>query len=219
MALKFYAHPLSIYSQKALIALYELDLPFEMKCLDPSDPAIIAEFQALWPIGKFPVLMDDSQVVVEASLIIEHLDLKYSSARLVPDNDAARMEMRLMDRVFDNYISTPQQKTISDRLRAPGCQDPTGVEEAHALLEKTYSWLDGRLKDRTWAAGDIFTLADCGAAPMLFFADWVHPIGPRFVSLAAYFGRLRERPAVARAIDGGRPYHSFVPGGIPSHVW
>jgi glutathione S-transferase len=218
MAVNLYAHPLSSYCQKALIALYELDLPFDLKFLDPSDAAVTAELKALWPIGKFPVLVDDGQVVAEASLIIEYLDIKAGGGRLVPMDAASCLEMRLMDRVFDNYISTPQQKTIADRMRPTDGHDPTGVADAHALLEKTYAWLDGKLNGRSWAAGEVFTLADCAAAPALFYADWVHPIGTQFPVLSAYLKRLRDRPAVARAIEGGRPYHHFVPGGIPAHV-
>jgi glutathione S-transferase len=218
MALTLYAHPLSSYSQKALVALYELDVPFELKCLDPSDQTLSGALQRLWPIGKFPVLVDNEQVVAESSLIIEYLDTLAGGGRLVPVEAAARMEMRLMDRVFDNYVATPQQKTIIDRLRAPGFEDPKGVEEAHALLEKTYAWLDEKLSGRAWAVGDMFTLADCGAAPMLFYADWVHPIGSRFSDLSSYFRRLCARPAVARVIEEGRPYHAWVPGGIPAHV-
>ena len=123
-----------------------------------------------------------------------------------------------MDRVFDNYIATPQQKAVSDLLRVPVRRDAQGVEEAHALLEKSYAWLDGRLSGRIWAAGHSFTLADCGAAPMLFYADWFHPIQHRFPTLATYLKRLRDRPSVARAIEEARPYRHLVPGGVSAHV-
>lgn len=217
MALTLYAHPLSSYCQKALIALYELDLPFELKFLDSAKPEVFGELQRLWPFGKFPLLVDDGLVIPEASLIIEHLDAR-TGAGLLPSDPAVRMETRLMDRVFDNYVATPQQKTVSDLIREPGRRDTQGVEEAHALLEKSYAWLDGRLATRTWAAGEAFTLADCGAAPMLFYANWVHPIAPGFPTLAKYLKRLRGRTSVERAVEEARPYRHLVPGGVPAHV-
>jgi len=218
MTLTLYAHPLSSYCQKALIGLYELDLPFEFRFLGPDDPATFGELLRLWPIGKFPLLVDDGIALPEASLILEHLDERHAPGRLVPADPAERMEMRLIDRVIDNYVATPQQKTIADRMRPEDKRDPHGVDEAHALLEKSYTWLDQRLAGRAWAAGERFTLADCGAAPMLFYADWVHPFGDRFPTLSAYLERLRSRPAVQRAFDEAKPYRHMVLGGIPAHV-
>ncbi|MGH7153883.1 MAG: glutathione S-transferase family protein, partial [Acetobacteraceae bacterium] len=174
MTLTLYTHPLSSYCQKALIALYELNLPFEMRLLEREHPEAFAELLRFWPIGRFPLLVDDGLAVPEASLIIEHLDARAGGGRLLPADAAPRMEVRLMDRVFDNYVATPQQKLVFDLAREPDRRDPQGVEEAHALLDKSYAWLDGRLARRTWAAGEVFTLADCGAAPMLFYADWFH---------------------------------------------
>lgn len=218
MTLTLYAHPLSSYCQKALIALYELNLPFETKLLESARPEAFAELLRLWPLGKFPLLVDDGLALPEASLIIEYLDGKADGGRLLPPDAAPRMEVRLMDRVFDNYVATPQQKLVFDLAREPGRRDPQGVEEAHALLDKSYAWLEGRLSGRTWAAGGAFSLADCGAAPMLFYADWFHPIGSGFPLLAAYLKRLRARPAVERAIEEARPYRHLVPGGVPAHV-
>jgi glutathione S-transferase len=218
MAMTLYAHKLSSYCQKALIGLYELEMPFDLRALSPATPDNFAALLRLWPFGKFPVLDDDGLVVPEASLIIAHLDARAGGGRLLPTDPAARREVLLMDRVFDNYVSTPQQKIVSDHMRADARRDAQGVEEARALIGTSYAWLDARLAGRAWAAGDAFGLADCGAAPFLFYADWVQPIGDGFPTLAAYLKRLRKRPSVARAIDEARPYRHMVPGGIPDHV-
>ena len=211
-----YAHPFSSYCQKALTALYENGTPFERRELRHDDPVVTAEFTALWPIRKFPVLVDRGRTVMEATIIIEHLDLHHPGpVRLLPAAPAAAVEARMLDRIFDNYVSTPLQKIVFDRIRPADRRDPAGVEEAHALLDTTYRWLDGHLADREWAAAGTFGLADCAAAPALFYADWVHPIDPALSHLRAYRERLLRRPSFARAVDEARPYRGLFPGGAP----
>ncbi|MGO4411120.1 MULTISPECIES: glutathione S-transferase family protein [unclassified Brevundimonas] len=212
--MKLYAHPFSSYCQKALIALYENDTPFQFRLLE--DEASFAELAALWPIGKFPVLQDGKQSVFEATSIIEHLAVLHPGpVRLIPDDPAAAVEVRMMDRVFDNYVSTPQQKLVADVLRPEADRDPYGVAEAKRLLETTYAWLDGRLAGREWATDHGFGLADCAAAPALFYADWSHRIDARFETLRAYRARLLARPSVTRAVDEARPYRAYFPLGAP----
>ncbi len=216
MTLVLYGHPFSSYCQKVLIALYENATPFELRELGRGDAAA-AEFGALWPIGKMPVLRDESRTVVESSVIVEHLGLHHPGpVRLLPGDRDAAIEVRMLDRVFDNYVMTPMQKIVADAIRAPEVRDPHGVAEARALLDKAYAWIDGLLAGgRTWAAGDAFTLADCAAAPSLFYADWVHGIAPRHGFLRAYRGRLLARPSFARAVDEARPFRRYFPPGAP----
>jgi glutathione S-transferase len=216
MALKLYAHPLSSYSQKAIIAFYELALPFEPAMVGV--PATYAELVSLWPFGKFPVLVDGDQTIPEATVIIEHLDQIAGGGKLIPRDAKAALEARLIDRVIDNYVATPQQGIVDDLLRDESQRDPRRAEAARAALDKSYAWLVHRLAGRAWAAGEAFTLADCGAAPMLFYADWFHPIAPRHPTLADYLTRLRDRPSVRRTVEEGRPYWNLVPGGVPAHV-
>jgi glutathione S-transferase len=83
------------------------------------------------------------------------------------------------------------------------------------MLDTAYAWLERRLQGRTWAAGEIFSLADCAAAPFLFYADWTQPIGPAFPAVRAYRQRLLQRPSFARAVDEARPYRTFFPLGAP----
>jgi glutathione S-transferase len=153
---------------------------------------------------------------VEATTIIEYLDQFYPGAvRLIPANAKDAIEVRMMDRVFDNYISTPQQRVVFDALRKPEARDAQGVAEARAMLDTTYAWLDDLMSSREWAAGERFSLADCAAAPALFYADWTHAIDRRFGNLHAYRSRLLARPSFARAVDEARVYRPFFPLGAP----
>jgi len=216
MSLKLYAHPFSSYSQKVLIALYENGTPFEWRQVSPENPEIVAEFAALWPIKRFPLLVDGTRVVRESTIIIEYLGLNHPGpVPLVPADPRAALEARSMDRFFDNYISTPQQKIVFDAMRPEGMHDSYGVQEAREMLERGYAWLDKVMAEREWAAGDNFSLADCAAAPFLFYADWTHRIDPSFSHVIAYRKRLLARPSFARAVDEARRYRSFFPLGAP----
>ena len=216
MSLQLFAHPFSSYCQKALIALYENNTAFTFRMLSPEDPATGQEFAGLWPIKRFPILTDNGRTLVEATTIIEYLDHYYPGAvRLIPANAKDAIEVRMMDRVFDNYISTPQQRVVFDALRKPEARDAQGVAEARAMLDTTYAWLDDLMSSREWAAGERFSLADCAAAPALFYADWTHAIDRRFGNLQAYRSRLLARPSFARAVDEARVYRPFFPLGAP----
>ncbi|HVG81619.1 MAG TPA: glutathione S-transferase family protein [Methylomirabilota bacterium] len=212
MALTLFAHPFSSYCQKALTALYENGTPFDYRLLSPDNPEAFAELAARWPIGKFPVLVDGDRTLVEATIIIEHLALDHPGPfRPLPEDPRTALAVRMLD----NYVMTPMQKIVGDVIRRPEVRDPHGVAEAHALLDKAYRWLEGVLPGRRWAAGDAFTLADCAAAPSLFYADWVHPIAEQLVETRAYRARLLARPSFARAIDEARPYRPLFPPGAP----
>ena len=216
MSLQLFFHPFSSYSQKALIALYENATPFTPRVLSPDDPATGAEFAARWPLKRFPILVDGERTILEASTVIEYLDATHPGhVRLIPQDPRAAVEVRMMDRVFDNYVSTPQQKLVYDALRAPEARDAQGVADARTMLETTYAWLDGVMAGREWAAGDTFSLADCAAAPSLFYADWSHKIDDRFAHLLAYRARLLARPSFARAVDAARPFRPYFPLGAP----
>jgi glutathione S-transferase len=211
--MQLYAHPFSSYSQKVLIALYENATPFDYRSLEESSAN--AELASLWPLKRFPVLVDQGRTILEATTIIEYLQSHHpGSTRLVPHGDAG-IEVRMLDRVFDNYVMTPMQKIVLDQLRPEPDRDAYGVTEARGVLDSIYGWLDERVADRTWVAGDTFTLADCAAAPSLFYADWVHPIPPTCTNLRACRARLLAHPAVARAVDEARPYRRYFPLGAP----
>ncbi len=217
MTLKLYAHPFSSYSQKVLVALYENDTPFEWRLLSGENPEVLADFAAMWPLQRFPVLVDGDRTVTEASIIVEYLGLHHPGAvSLLPADPAVALEVRGMDRFFDNYISTPQQKIVFDSLRSAPERDPRGVADARGMLDTAYAWLDKVMASREWAAGEEFSLADCGAAPFLFYADWTHRIDTSFTNVIAYRQRLLARPSFARAVDEARPYRPLFPLGAPN---
>jgi glutathione S-transferase len=216
MALKLYAHPFSSYCQKVLTALYENGTPFELRVLAPDNPKAAEEFASLWPLKRMPLLRDGERSVVESSIIIAYLDLHHPGpARLIPAGGDAALDVHMMDRFFDLYVHAPMQKVVGDRLRAEPDRDPFGVAEARSMLDAAYAWLDRQLAGQHWAAGDDFSLADCAAAPALFYADWTHPIPAAHANVTAYRQRLLARPSFARAVDEARPYRSYFPLGAP----
>ena len=216
MSVALYSHPFSSYSQKALVALYENATPFELKTLGPETPQNFEDLKKIWPIGKFPVLEDNGAVVFEATSIIEHLALRHPGpVRLIPTDPGIALDVRMMDRVFDNYVMTPMNWIVQDARRSPDARDPQIFAQARSVLDTIYLWLDRRMSGREWAAGESFSLADCAAAPSLFYADWAHPIDESFPALRAYRKRLLARPSFARAVDEARPYRRFFPLGAP----
>lgn len=211
---KLYAHPFSSYSQKVLIALYENATPFEYIMLDSEAP--FAELEAVWPFRKFPVLFDGEHTVRESSVIIEYLQLHHPGrVKLLPEDPRVCLDVRFMDRFFDNYVMTPMQKIVADTLRDVDKRDTFGVAEARKMLATAYAWLDDYMARRTWAVGDAFTLADCAAAPSLFYADWAHPIADDFKHVKAYRARLLAYASFARAVEEARPYRCYFPLGAP----
>jgi len=197
-----------------LIALYENATPFTYRLVE--DAAGWAELASLWPISKFPLLRDGDATIVESSIIVEYLMRRYpGTTRMIPLNDDAALATRFMDRFFDNYVMTPMQRLVSDRIRMEGERDAKGVADARKLLDVAYGWLEHRVARDAWLCDNTFSLAECSAAPALFYADWVHPLGSRFPGVVDYRRRVLARPSVARVVDEARPYRRLFPGGAP----
>jgi len=214
MSLTLHFHPLASYCHKVLIALYENDVPFTPNRVYLSSESERAALLKLWPIGKFPVLRDDArgQTVPESTVIIEYLDRYYpAQTRFIPSDFDAAWQTRLRDRFYDLYVHEPMQKIVGDRLRPEGSKDPHGVEEAKTRLRTAYGLIDQQMAMQTWAMGEAFGLADCAAAPALFYANEVMPFGEGWGKLAAYFGRLKARPSYARVLREAEPYFAMFP--------
>ena len=214
MSLELYFHPFASFCQKVLVALYENDVPFEPRVVDLGDEVSSAEFKRIWPIGKFPVLRDEARVrtIPESSMIIEYLARHYpGKTELIPEDADLAWETRLRDRFYDLYVNVPMQKIVTDRLRPAGRNDPHGVEEARRLLQTAYGLIDQEMETRTWAIGDAFSMADCAAAPAMYYANLVMPFGDAHRNAAAYLGRLMERPSFARVVEEAKPYRALFP--------
>lgn len=209
-----YGHPFSSYTWKAAIALDEKGLDYAFRMLGPDQPEHSAELTAIWPPAKFPVLVDGDRSAIESSIIIEHLDLHHPGPRLIPSDPAEALHVRFMDRVFDNHVMANMQAVVNEHLPfITPTPDADRIARAKAALAVIYRWLDAHLPASDWSCGDAFSMADCAAAPSLFYADWVHPIAAEHDRLRAYRARLLARPSVARAVDGARPYRDYWPLG------
>jgi glutathione S-transferase len=214
MSLTLHYHPLASYCWKALIALYENDIPFTPNLVDLGNPAERAALVKLWGIGKFPVLQDDArgEIVPESSVIIEYLDRHPGGrTRLIPGDPDRALQTRLRDRFYDLYVHLPMQKVMVDRLRPEGKRDAYGVEEARAQLRTSYAMIEQQMADGGWAMGGDFSLADCAAAPALFYSNMAEPFGGGNKNVAAYLDRLKARPSFARVLKEAEPYFQMVP--------
>lgn len=211
-----FAHPFSSYCWKVLIALYENGTPFRFRMLAPEGGENHAEWERRWPMKKMPVLVDGDLTVVETDAIVEYLDRRHPGpVRLLPDDPAEAVEVRMLTRIFDDYVMGPMFACVRESFRPSDARDPLGVAEALAQLDTIYPWLDARLAGRAWTAGERFTLADCTAGPSLFYADWVRPIPEALTTLRAHRAKLLARPSMARCVEDARPYRPLFPLGAP----
>jgi glutathione S-transferase len=216
MSLTLYGHPFSSYTWKVLIPLYENATPFTLANVDPSNPGVYERLAQMWPVARFPLLVDGDRQVMESSAIIEHLQNRYPGPfRAIPADADGALEVRMMDRIFDNQVMGQMQRVVNDALRPPERRDAVEVAEAKTMLDKIYGWLDQWMAGREWAAAGQFSLADCAAAPSLFYADWTHEIPAAFANLRAYRARPLARPSMARAVDEARPCRAYFPLGAP----
>ena len=214
MSLALYGHPFSSYTQKVLIALYENGTPFEFRSLESQEHS--AEWLRRWPLRKFPLLEDGARNVVETSIIIEYLQLTHPGpVRLLPADAMAALDVRFLDRFFDLHVMTPVQHAVGAAMAGNPEKKKDALAAAQEQLERAYAWLESHLSGRAWAAGADFTLADCAAAPSLFYADWTHRIAESFPQLRHYRERLLARPSFARCVEEARVYRSYFPLGAP----
>ena len=215
-SLALYGHPFASYTQKVLVAFYENAIPFEARWISSDTPQHAEEWLRRWPLRKFPLLVDGDRTIVESSIIVEHLQLAHPGpVRLLPSDPEVALSVRFLDRFFDLHVMDAMQVAVDSTLGRIPMKSDAGLRLARERLERAYGWLEGHLPGRTWAAGDDFTLADCAAAPSLFYADWTHRISEAFPLLRAYRARLLARPSFARCVDEARGYRHYFPLGAP----
>ncbi len=215
MTLQLFGHLFSSYTWKALIPLYANETPFEFRPVGPDQPENSEILKRHSPFGQFPLLIDDDAAVFESTPIIDYLEACHPGAnRWIPEGEAGR-RTRLLDRFFDLHVMTNMNTPVGDALRPEGSRDPYGVTRARERLHIAYDWLEQNLGECPWAIGDSFTLADCAAAPSLFYADWVEEIGEGRPRLKAYRQRLLAHPAVSRCVEDARHFRPYFPLGAP----
>jgi glutathione S-transferase len=213
--LALYGHPFSSYTWKAQIALHAIDADYDFRVVDADHPEH-GEFIATHagPRGKFPVLRDGETTIFETTSIIEYLDRHHAGERrLLPADPDAAIGMRMLDRVFDNYVMEQMQVVVNEYIRDAQNPDQARCAEARARLRQTYAWLEGWLG--YYHGGDGVTLVECAAAPSLFYADWVEPIGDELPLLQSWRAHLLALPEVSRCVEAARPYRAFFPLGAP----
>jgi glutathione S-transferase len=216
MPLALYGHAFSSYTQKVLIALYENDTSFEFLNIGPDTPQHVSEWLRRWPLRKFPLLVEGERNIVETSIIIEYLQLAHPGpVCLLPADPLTALDVRFYDRFFDLHVMNAAQHAVDGALTGDSEKRQEGLALSTEKLERAYAWLEGQFKGKTWAAGSNFTLADCAAAPSLFYADWVHQVSDAYPLLRAYRSRLLARPSFARAVDEARQYRPLFPLGAP----
>lgn len=197
--LTLYEHPFALYCQKVLMALNELGLPYEV--LEEQRDFERAGLAKLWPPASIPVLRDGDQVIGESSIIIEHV----AGSRLVPS-----LEARKWDRFCDQYVSDPVQEIVGDTVQERF--DENTVARARDRLDMAYGMLEAQLAANDFLAGDAFTIAECAAAPGLFYALAIHPWDESTrLELTRYYRALAHRPSFAKVIADARPYRHLFP--------
>ena len=213
---ELYGHPFSSFTWKVLIALYEREVPFEFCVIGPDAPEHGARIRELSPTGQFPAIVDGGREITQSNAVIEYLDIYHGDAApVVPADPKEAIEARMLAEVFDDYVDVPMQRIVAEAFRGEGEKDPRGVADARSVLARSYVWLERKIAERTWGAGETFGIADCAAAPALFYADWVEPIPDALAGLRAYRARLLARPSVKRVVDEARPYRAGFPLGAP----
>jgi glutathione S-transferase len=212
MTIELYGHPFAAFVWKPLIAAYEREVAFVFRMVDQDHPENLAKMARLSPTGQFPALVDGDHEITQSNAVVEYLDRIGPAQPLIPAEARMALRARMLADVFDAYIAQPMQQIVAEALRPKDQQDPRRAAEAKASLDKSYAWLAQRIGS-AWAVGPAFTIADCAAAPALFYADWVHPIADG--KLKAYRARLLARPSVARTVNEARPYRRFFPLGAP----
>jgi glutathione S-transferase len=215
MALTLYLHPLSSFCHKVLIALYENEIAFVPQVVNLGDPVERDEFRKVWPFAKFPVLRDEARgrTVPESTMIIEYLAQHYPGpVKLIPDDPELAVQARAGDRFYDLHLHIPMQKVVGDKLRPADRHDPLGVEQAREQMRTALRVADSEMATRRWAIGDQFSMADCAAAPPLFFTNLMMPLAAEFPHVSAYLDRLKKRPSYARALAEAQPYLAMFPG-------
>ncbi len=202
--MKLYYNPISTYSQKVLIALYEKGLEFEPEIVHLMDPEARAQYREVYPMGKIPCLqLEDGHIIPESSVMIEYLDPLAEPTLIKGDADETR-RIRFKDRMFDLYLNDPIVTLLFQGMKPENEQDPERIEKANFQVATMYSFMENEFGKQSYANGEEFLMSDCAAAPGLFYAEQVVPFAEH-KNISAYWERLKARPSIQRTHEDAAP--------------
>ena len=131
---------------------------------------------------------------------------------MIPDDADRALRVRSADRFYDLHVHIPMQKIVADMLRPADGHDHIGVAQAREQLQTALAIADRELAGECWAGGDEFSMADCSAAPPLFFINIMMPLAGEFPRVAGYLERMKARRSYARVLQEAEPYLAYFPG-------
>ncbi len=204
LAMKLYYNPISSYSQKALIAFYEKGIDFEPNIVNLMDPDDLAKYRDVYPMGKIPCLvLDDGHLIPESSIIIEYID-DMGEPRLIDGDSEQTRKIRFKDRMIDLYLDDSIVTLLFQGMKPEDQRDPERMATAQFRIDTMYSFMEAEFEKHPFASGNKFSMADCAAAPALFYAEQAAPFAA-YKNISAYWERLRQRPSVQRTHEEARP--------------
>lgn len=201
--MKLYYHPISTYSQKVLIALYEKGLEFEAETVQLMDPEDRASYLEVYPMGKIPCLIDDGNMIPESSIIIEYID-DMADPKLIKGDAAQTRKIRFKDRMFDLYLNNNVATLLFQSLKTQADQDQELIEKARFQINTMYMFMEHEFGNQDYANGNEFLMGDCAAAPALNYAQKTAPFDEH-KNICAYWDRLTARPSVQRMQQEAAP--------------
>ena len=204
--MKLHYHPLSTYSQKALIAFYELEIEFEPQIVNLFDPEERAQYRNLYPIGKIPLLvLDDGHPIPESSIIVEYLNGISEGIQLIPGDSTEARKTRFLDRMYDLYLNNNVGTLFFEMRKPEADRSQNVIDSANDKIAVMYNNMESNLADKQWNRGDMFTMADCAAGPPLFYAQQVAPFDDK-PNIKAFWEHFSERPSYQRILAEAKPF-------------
>lgn len=205
--MKLYYHPLSTYSQKVVMALHEKQMPFEPHIVNMLEEAERKKYREIYPLGKIPLLiLDDGHMIPESTIIVEYADMTSDKGpRLIPSDPQSARQVRFFDRMLDLYLNDSVANLIFEGWKPEAERDQALIDRCQERIGIMYDYLDKHLGGKTWLKEESFSMADCAAAPPLFYAQQTAPFADR-PNISAYFERVQTRESYRKVIEEAAPY-------------
>jgi glutathione S-transferase len=207
--LKFYYTPLSVNARRVWITLLEKQLPFESILLNLDGDQFSAEFTRINPLQRVPVVVDEGLRLVESLAILEYLEAKYPAVALMPHNvdEIALIRMICLISLTDLQPATlPLMKQLVGLI-----VDSVTLQTAQQRIIQILQFFEDLLRERTYIAGNNFTLADIVAGTLVpsvaMFGITIEP----FPKLAAWLERLSLRESFRQTAPSPEQIQAALP--------